>query len=309
MRLTSLTVIVLLLPLTASAQNASSAPPEFKIKDNSFLVEEAFNQEPGIVQHIFGFTRARDSWQLTFTQEYPAPGETHQLSYSLAYGALDGEHGFGDTLINYRRQVLEEGPGRPAFAPRVSLVLPTGRTELQDLQGPQTLPGFGFGSVGLQVNLPLSKQEGYWYFHGNGGFTWLPNADSPRLIDFDPSSGRRVARGRPEKVALFSPHFGASGIYRLRAMLNLMIESTLDFVQAPVAPRRTERNAVVVLSPGARGGWNRGEWQIILGAAVPTSWTSGAADHALFGYFSIEGPFKGLPKPSTSQKRSASPRP
>src|SRR5919197_3544509 len=102
MRVTSLTWIALLVPLTAAAQTGPSAEHEFKIKDNSFLVEEAFNQEPGIVQHIFGLTRARDSWQFTFTQEYPAPTTTNQLSYTLAFGAIGDDHGFGDTLINYR---------------------------------------------------------------------------------------------------------------------------------------------------------------------------------------------------------------
>ena len=46
------------------------------IQDNSFLVEEAYNQNFGVVQHISSFTRFFDSkdWNYTFTQEWPVPG-------------------------------------------------------------------------------------------------------------------------------------------------------------------------------------------------------------------------------------------
>ena len=57
------------------------------IQDNSFLVEEAYNQERGVVQHISSFSRMWNSkdWNYTFTQEWPAPGNwRHQLSYTLA---------------------------------------------------------------------------------------------------------------------------------------------------------------------------------------------------------------------------------
>src|SRR5262245_48740936 len=56
---------------------------ERPIQDNSFLLEEAYNQEPGVVQHISFFTYAAESeaWLYAFTQEWPAPGDArHQLS-------------------------------------------------------------------------------------------------------------------------------------------------------------------------------------------------------------------------------------
>ena len=39
--------------------------------DNSFLVEEAFNQEAGVFQNIFGAARRNGHWGATFTQEWP----------------------------------------------------------------------------------------------------------------------------------------------------------------------------------------------------------------------------------------------
>src|SRR5207249_3322336 len=57
----------------------------YGIQDNSFLVEEAYNQEFGVVQHIQNFQRYWNSkeWIYTFTQEWPVdPRPRHQLSYT-----------------------------------------------------------------------------------------------------------------------------------------------------------------------------------------------------------------------------------
>ena len=104
------------------------------IQDNSFLVEEAYNQDAGVVQHINTFTRfANGDWAYTFTQEWPAPGRPrHQLSYSLAIlspGIPTGA-GVGDSMLNYRYQLLGNEASRVAFAPRVTLIAPTGSVRL-----------------------------------------------------------------------------------------------------------------------------------------------------------------------------------
>ena len=96
---------LLAIPMRPAVLVAQAKP--FGIIDNSFLVEEAFNQEAGIVQHIFGFQRltVRD-WMFTFTQEWPAPGVRNQLSYTIPVQSLDGTSGMGDVLINYRLRVV-----------------------------------------------------------------------------------------------------------------------------------------------------------------------------------------------------------
>ena len=109
--------IVLLSTGIARAQAAapSSSPPAaqekktepFQILDNSFLVEEAFNQEERIFQNIFGAMRQDRAWQMTFTQEWPAPGVRHQLSYSVGADSIAGNASASDTLINYRFQALD----------------------------------------------------------------------------------------------------------------------------------------------------------------------------------------------------------
>ena len=91
---------------------------EGPIQDNSFLVEEAYNQEDGVVQHINTFQRFRQSGDrvYTFTQEWPVGGLKHQLSYTIPVERLadsaDGRSGIGDVAINYRYQLVGDGEGR-----------------------------------------------------------------------------------------------------------------------------------------------------------------------------------------------------
>jgi hypothetical protein len=97
---------------------AAQKAPEWKIQDNSFLVEEAYNQGPRVVQHIFGMTRdSNHHWSGTFTQERPMGGLANQFSYTLP---LDSST---DALVNYRHQLLGTGQTRLACAPRLSLIL------------------------------------------------------------------------------------------------------------------------------------------------------------------------------------------
>jgi DtxR family transcriptional regulator, Mn-dependent transcriptional regulator len=262
--------ILLVLSRSAFAQTPP-APEPFRITDNSFLVEEAFNQEPGVVQNIFGATRINRAWAATFTQEWPVPGETHQLSYTLLFLHNSTHSGFSDLLVNYRYQAMQEGPGKPACAPRVSLILPTGNVD----------KGLGNGSVGLQLNVPFSKQTGDWYWHWNAGLTWLERARADFQID-DTVVVRRHW--------LASPFLAASGIYRVRPMLNLMLESLATFDEL-LDQAGTARQRTFTLSPGVRGGWDLGESQVVLGFAVPITW-AGDTNAGVFGYFSYEGRFK-----------------
>lgn len=261
-------LLLLTLVLGAGRLSAQTSEP-FRIADNSFLVEEAFNQEAGVVQNIAGAVRLGGAWAASFTQEWPAPSQRHQLSYTLAW--QDGLAGFGlgDSLVNYRLQLWTEGSRRPAFSPRASLVLPTGEVAHER----------GSGSYGVQVNLPFSKQAGDIYWHWNAGLTWLPHADLP------------AADGRSAQATLTSPFLAASAIYRARPMLHLMLESVAVFEEG-FGAARTDRRTIFTLSPGLRGGWDVGDAQMIAGAAVPVVWQDGGADAGLLLYLSYELPFR-----------------
>src|SRR5688500_8196222 len=78
--------------LAAQSPIPPQAPDEAApIEDNSFLVEEAYNQERGVVQHINTFSRATGAtgWMYTFTQEWPLAGQKHQLSYTVPLARND----------------------------------------------------------------------------------------------------------------------------------------------------------------------------------------------------------------------------
>ena len=140
-----------------------------KIQDNSFLLEEAYNQEDGVIQHIqsYLYNKKTRDWLYTFTQEWPVPKQAHQLSYTIPVAHLqEGDTtGLGDIAINYRYQLIMKGP--LAVSPRFSLILPTGDEKR----------GMGRGATGYQVNLPVSVEIGeQWVSHWNAGATFTPDA-------------------------------------------------------------------------------------------------------------------------------------
>ena len=66
-----------------------SAAPAFageyrEIQDNSFLIEEAYNQEAGVVQHIGSFRRQGKDRFFAFTQELPLGSQAPERSRCFA---------------------------------------------------------------------------------------------------------------------------------------------------------------------------------------------------------------------------------
>ena len=234
----------------ASSAYAQGGSKPFAITDNSFLVEEAFNQEPGIFQNIIGVRANRGAWQAGFTQEWPLFSQQHQISYTLGAASNEGTRGFSDIAVHYRLQLLDESEGRPAVSPRLSLLMPAGSDN------------FSAGAYGYEFNLPISKQFGDVYLHGNAGFTHYPELDA------------------------VTPRVAGSAIVRVRPMVNLMLESVVEFVDLGIT-----RPVFVTVAPGVRFGWNSGDKQTIVGVAVPVTRGLESTDVSAFGYFSYELPF------------------
>ena len=291
-------------PMERASENPLSLAPEPPpprpvdgIRDNAFFVEEAYNQEAGVVQHVIfanfgvderGTPRTR-SWDLNFSQEWPIFSQRHQFSYAIPYSFVDvsGEphhdSDIGDIQLDYRYQVsLDEGSSA-AIAPRISLILPTGDEDRD----------FGNGVVGYQFNLPISKTiTDRLYINFNAGFTHLPNVQ------------RRQADGRdtPE-YDLLDLKLGASAIYSVTEEFNLMLEATwtagqdIDEHASPLDKRiMLDRRHVheVVISPGMRWAINLPEnLQIVPGLAFPIGLTSDSVDYGIFFYLSIEHSFLG----------------
>ena len=270
-------IVVVVLALASLAQTAPPADPE--IEDNSFLIEEAYNQEFGVVQHISTFTRLWDSgdWVYSFTQEWPVPGDPrHQFSVTAA-AVRPGDFasygpGFGDLFLNYRYQLIGNGEARLAFSPRLSLLLPTGDSAL----------GRGVGGTGLQTNLPVSyKIFPKLVTHWNAGATVVPHA-------------RNDAGDQASAVGY---NFGASAIWLVRPRFNVMLESTFNSAQKVTAPDKTEWSNWSYINPGIRWAYNfKSGLQIVPGIAVPIGVGQSAGQNGVFLYLSFEHPFRALNK-------------
>ena len=235
------------------------------LQDNSFLIEEAYNQEPGVVQHILNMRRQGRDWNLTFTQEWPVFTQDHQFSYSIPYARLRSggqrANGIGDVFLNYRYQAWTETMTRPAFAPRFSYIVPSG----------DETRGLGDGSSGFQLNLPFSKiVSDRVSLHTNLGYT--------RMFDI-------------EGLSTNSYFVGGSMIYAVSRELNFMFEVIHDWEQS-VDTGAIVRDKTLTISPGMRYAFNLDAGQLVVGAGVPIAFTSGQpTSYGAILYLSFEHSF------------------
>jgi hypothetical protein len=245
-------------------------PIAAQIQDNSFLLEEAYNQESGVVQHIstFALSSSKD-WGYSFTQEWPLRGIRHQLSYTIPVERTgDNGTGFGDIGLNYRYQLAGHPEARVVSAPRLSLLLPTGNDER----------GRGAGGLGVQSNIPVTLVLGSGLVtHWNAGATVTPSA--------------RNSLGEQATTTGFN--LGASAIWLLRPSLNLLVETLWLSEESVVGEGSTVREETAVLSPGIRAAFDvAGDLQIVPGIAYTIYLAPDEAENEAFVYLSFEHPFK-----------------
>jgi len=240
-----------------------------KIEDNSFLLEEAYNQEDGVVQHIsmFQYYKKSKNWQYTFTQEWPVPNQTHQFSYTIPLLHVTDPattSGIGDIALNYRYQAVSNE--KIALAPRISVIVPTGDYK----------KGLGTDSVGFQTNIPLSVAlSDKFVTHWNLGATYTPNS--------------KEAGGAKADTTGFN--YGASLIYLVSENFNLMLEAagtSGDIVQ----PDSTKQNAsTFYINPGVRFAINcKSGLQIVPGFSVPIGVGPSQGEYGGLLYLSFEHP-------------------
>lgn len=265
-------LLVLLAAAPASVQAQDSAPksaPPPGIQDNSFLMEEAYNQEQGIVQHISTFRRHRGSsdFDASFTQEWPIGSITHQLSYDLPLIRSARETGIGDVQINYRYQLEGSGETRLAVSPRLSLTLPTGDWK----------KGRGSGAAGIETMLPVSYVlSPLFTTHSNAGVAFTPSA-------------RNSAGARANSFALT---LAQSLIVTAHPNIQFLVETVYTRDQSVIGRNSTEWTDDLVISPGVRGAFNFASGlQIVPGLAVPLGAGSSRGDRSVFFYLSFEHPF------------------
>jgi hypothetical protein len=256
----------------AQAQDEAGGAAPRPIQDNSFLLEEAYNQEPGIVQHISLFHKDLRSgeWIASFTQEWPVGGLRNQLSYTVSYLRIATESGgftgFGDFALNYRYQLVGDGEARLAVAPRITVFFPSGSSR----------KGLGQGGVGLQLGIPASFEISERFVaHGNVGFTRIFSAENSAGDSLDISAGSA----------------GGSLIWLWRSNLNLMLETFWARAQAVSGPDRRRIESVMLVSPGVRWSYDfRSGLQIVPGIAVPVGVGPSHGRYGVLLYLSFEHP-------------------
>jgi len=247
---------------------------EGPIQDNSFLMEEAYNQEPGVVQHINTFERFRQSrdWVYTFTQEWPVGGIKNQLSYTIPFTRVtdspDGKTGVGDIALNYRYQLVGDGEAKLAIAPRFSVILPTGN-ETQ---------GRGAGATTYQTNTAMSLVLSEKFVtHSNAGYTYTPKAKD--------ASGN--------KADLHAWNVGQSLVWLAAQRVNFLVEAIYTRGQEVAGPGATNTVKSAFVSPGVRWSYDfESGLQIVPGIAFPIGVGPSRHENAVFLYLSFEHPFK-----------------
>ncbi|HEY2847675.1 MAG TPA: hypothetical protein VGI80_07645 [Pyrinomonadaceae bacterium] len=252
---------LLLLATVSFAQNTPGP-----IEDNSFLIEEAYNQDPHVVQYISTFYRQRDgNWGYNFTNEYPVKGRRNQFSYSININRVDRATAVGDTLLNYRYQLVGmKEEDRLAISPRFSVILPTGSWR----------KGTGTGAVGYQFDFPLSyKLTKKLVTHWNAGTTFTPHAR-------DTIGDRANTTGY---------NLGQSTIYMVSNRFNLMVENYWTHNQNVVSLHKTAPSETFLVSPGVRWAYNyKSGLQIVPGVAVPLGVGPSHGERGILLYLSFE---------------------
>jgi hypothetical protein len=262
-------VLLILAPLAADSQTQKpdSTPPV--VQDNSFLMEEAYNQEKGVVQHIntFRLHRGSSGFDYAFTQEWPVGGQRHQLSYDLPVVRSARETGIGDVRINYRYQLVGSGEARVAVSPRLSVTLPTGDWKRER----------GSGAAGIETMLPVSYVVSPLFTtHSNFGVAFTPSA-------------RNAAGARADSYAIT---LAQSLVFTSSQRIQPLVEAVYTREQDVVAENSTEWSDDFVISPGLRAAFNFASGlQIVPGIAVPIGVGPSSGNRGLFFYLSFEHPF------------------
>ena len=150
----------------------------------------------------------------------------------------------------------------PAFAPRVSLILPSGDRS----------KGTGNESYGTQFNLPFSKIV-------SDRVTLHANAGATTYFDVD---GRRPT----------SYNLGGSAVLALTRETNLLFETLGEWTEEVTTARDIERDFTLTILPGIRHGINLPDGgQLVLGIGAPISFSNGQREYGVFFYLSLEHKF------------------
>jgi hypothetical protein len=262
----ALAILGLTFAAGAGAQGSKKAP----IADNSFLMEEAYNQEAGVIQHISLFQKASKggAWMYAFTEEWPVKGQRNQFSFTLPFSNDGSTSGIGDVMVNWRYQWIGKDNEDTWVSPRFSVSLPTGSED----------KGMGSGVIGYQAALPISHRwSEQLVSHTNAGFAMMPNMKGPS------------ANVNADAHTL---SLGQSFIWQPQDRLNFMVEAVYASTSVKVGSITNTFNSSYI-SPGVRWGYDMPSGlQIVPGIAFPIGFGDSKDDNQILLYLSFEHPVK-----------------
>jgi hypothetical protein len=291
-----LAALIAILTTTTIFSLAQTSTPDVKsgsylyygqpyLEDNSMLIDEAFNQETGIIQHISNVIVTASALQCSYTQEIPLVSHQHQLSFGISYGWLKNginvaqagsyshvASGFGDILLSYRPMIA----GKHDWAlviPRFTVIVPTGNAQ----------SGLGNGGWGSQLSIAVTKRlSSKITTHTNAGYTYIVRADHYRYE----SNGMPASAYERD---LASVNLGASLVWLAKQKMHLLAEYVFSYGKTAKDNGSFSGNCLMTVNPGVRYAFDIGKVQIVPGVGVPLNFNNGVFDNAgTFIYLSVE---------------------
>lgn len=285
-------IAVTLLSLQASGQDNTAKPRKGSylsygqpaIEDNSMLIEEAFNQEAGVIQHISNFIFDGGDFTYNYTQEIPLADVKHQLSIGVSYASFHKPEGYdllnsnyltrglGDVFVNYRPLLMGKNDWALVI-PRFTLIIPTGNARY----------GLGSGGWGGQFNLAVTKRlNSKITTHYNAGYTLVKKAD---YYTYTTDGTPQLTYQKNVPTA----NVGGSVIWLIHPRFNLMTEYVSSFGQVINESGKFDKENVTIVNPGFRFALDIGKCQVVPGVGVPINFTNGSfTGTGGFFYLSIE---------------------
>lgn len=243
----------------------STAVHAAPIEDNSFMIEEAHNQEDGVYQQILYYeSHKENAVDAKFSSEFPIGGQTHQGAVTVPYQELanpSDEKGIGDVELSYRYQLVKND--HVAMAPNLTLLVPTGDYK-KDL---------GHGATGIRALIPVSLEiSPSFVSHLNVGYAFTPDAKN--------------ANG--DKADIHEAIFGTSFIYLYSDTLNFMAEFYGEYGEEVMGKDTRAGGNEMWFNPGLRYAFNLEKSQVVVGAAYLNGVGPSAGETGFSLYFSFE---------------------
>lgn len=243
------------------------------LQSNGLLVETAYHQESGELQHTFSMSRTnRRSWSSVFTEEIPLGSDKHQLSFSLPAQLVKNDsesfRGVGDAKFEYSYFLYGNNSSKVTFAPGFGVSVPTGSVRKE----------LGAGAPGVSAKLPVSVMLGKQFASNS---------------TFEMSYTRRAKNDEGERANLVGYEFGQSFVWFAKPKLNFLVEAVWERSPEIIGDDRRKYEQELYLNPGVRWAHTfKNGLMIIPSVGVPIGIGASRGERGIFLSVAFEHSFK-----------------